>query len=275
VSHGEFGRVYRSVVDEVWRRWSPAMQEELARHCRGWAPGRYDFRGYLDASVERYHRAYLELERHGGRRVCDVGGFWGVFATTLARLGFSVAMTEALRFYGPSFRGLFDLAAAEGVRVLDHDPFQPDRPLEGPFDFVAVMAVLEHYPHSLRDFATNVAAGLAPGGALFLEVPNVAHWPKRINLLRGVSPLPSVREIWESDTPFTGHHHEFSRAELRDLAGLAGLEVRAEHAFNYSPRRGGWKYRALVGPVEALAFRLLPDSRECLAVTCVRPEGAG
>ena len=57
--HGEFGRVYRSVVDAVWDRWSPAMQEELARHCRGWAPGRYDFRGYLDASVERYGRAYL------------------------------------------------------------------------------------------------------------------------------------------------------------------------------------------------------------------------
>jgi len=273
VSAREFGRVYREALKGVWAHWSPGMQREMAAHCHGWALGRFDFRNYLEASATRFYRAYRALAGGGVETVCDVGGFWGVFPLALRELGYRVSMTETLRYYSDSFRGLFDHLARRGVEIVDYDPFEPGTPLPGAFDAVTVMAVLEHYPHSLRPFMENVVAGVRPGGRLFLEVPNIAFWPKRVAFLRGRSPITPVGDVYRSAVPFIGHHHEFTMAELRELAELAGLEVLEESYFNYSPRGGPLK-QLLRRPVESLAFALVPDSRECLAVLCTPRAGA-
>lgn len=268
---GEFAAVYREVTREVWARWTPDMQERIARHCRDWGPGRFDFRVYLEASVRRYHAAYRAFAAEPVKTVCDVGGFWGVFPATLARLGYQVTLTESLRYYGGSFDALFAHLAASGVRVVDYDPFGREPP---PLvaDLVTVMAVLEHYPHSLRRLMDNVKGLCAPGGRIYLEVPNIAYWPKRVGLLRGRSPLPPLESIYESAVPYLGHHHEFTRGELRRLAKLAGLTVLRETSFTYSVA-GGPLRRALRRPLESLVQALVPGSREVLGALCAPAGG--
>ena len=263
-----FEERYKACLREVTEYVTPAMLEEIASHCAGWHPARFDFRAYLSRSVVRFHRAYLAVREAGARTVCDVGGFWGVFPLVLRDLGLDVTMTEARGYYSSAFDPLFSFLESRGVEVLDHDPFASEGGLGRRFDAVTVLAVLEHYPHSLRRFMTNVRAMMEPSGILYVEVPNIAYWPKRVAFLRhGVSPLPPIEEIWESEVPFIGHHHEFTMAELKAVARLAGLSVVREDYYNYTV--ADFPVAAtLRRPWLHLVPALVPRTRECLAVVC-------
>ncbi|HUE81895.1 MAG TPA: methyltransferase domain-containing protein [Pyrinomonadaceae bacterium] len=269
LSFKDFDQRYQAVVGEVIGHWTPEMQTLLATHSFGWHPSRFDFDSYLRASSIRFYKAYLGFAQDENRRaVCDVGGFWGTFSIMLADLGYEVTMTESLRYYGGAFDGLFEFIASRGVQVLDYDPFEPDISAPNRFDVVTVMAVLEHYPHSLKCFMQNVTGLLKPDGMIYLEVPNIAYLPRRIRFLLGNSPLSTIEEIFHSEVPFIGHHHEFTIAELRDLARLSGLTILKENYFNYSIRAQPLLKRILSHIVGFSSFVLLRDSRECLAVLC-------
>jgi len=268
LSFKEFDAVYQHSLTEIWQFWNDDMQRELARHCMAWAPGRIDFRQYLRLSSIRFYHAYLALLRTGGATVCDVGGFWGVWPVTLRRLGYEVAMTEALKYYGSSFDALFECIRSKGVAIYDFDPFSTDALPDKRFDLITVMAVLEHYPHSLKTFVGNVKAMTVDYGAIFFEAPNIAYWPKRIGMLRGRTPLAAIEDIYNSDVPFIGHHHEFTRAELRDLARLAGLIVLDEYSYCYSLADKNAIKLALRYPVMSAVFLLSKTSRECVAMLC-------
>jgi SAM-dependent methyltransferase len=268
LSFAEFNAEYQSSVDDVWQHWNESMQADIARHCIAWAPGRMDFRDYLRVSSIRFYKAYEALIAGGGRSICDVGGFWGVWPITAKKLGFDVAMTETLKFYGTSFTPLFDEISKSGVTIIDYDPFLPDANLSRQFDLITVMAVLEHYPHSLKNLMENVKGILAAGGHIYLEAPNIAYWPKRIGMLRGQTPLANLADIYQSEEPFIGHHHEFTIAEMRDLARLCGLRIVCENFYNYTVANVSRLKMLIRHPAMSAAFGLSKTSRECIAVLC-------
>jgi 2-polyprenyl-3-methyl-5-hydroxy-6-metoxy-1,4-benzoquinol methylase len=180
-------------------------------------------------------------------------------------------MTEALQYYDKAFDPLFEHIRKQGVNILDYDPFEQAPPFVEKFDFVSVMAVLEHYPHSLRQFMANASALAKKNGSIYLEVPNVAYLPKRVTFfLLGATPYTPVRQIYNSAVPFIGHHHEFTMAELKDVAELSGLKVTKEYFYNYW--RGDYSAigNVLRRPHEWLIFTLWKSARECLAVVCKR-----
>lgn len=280
ISFSEFDRIYQPGVSFVLEHWTPEMQTELALHCHGWRPEAFDFTDYLRASSRRFYRAYLRCVEAGAETVCDVGGFWGVFPLAMKELGFDVAMTESLQYYGESFQALFNAIGERGVRIIDFDPFEAGARLDETFAVVTVMAVLEHYPHSLREFMANVDTIVKPGGHLYLEVPNIAYWPHRMGMLRGRSPLVNVADVYQSRAPFIGHHHEFTRSELNTLARLSGWRVLRDESYNYTPGVLPRLKYVVRSPVQFLAFSLWPDTRECLTVWCSRqserlPAGSG
>ncbi len=271
LSFKNFNAIYREAVSIVFEHWTTEMQAELALHCHSWGPGLFDFKNYLQLSSLRFYKAYRTFALGGtSQRVCDVGGFWGVFPLTLKKLGYEdVAMTESLKYYGESFTKLFKGIADQGVTIFDYDPFEPEAVLSERFDVVTVMAVLEHYPHSLKGFMQNVRALLKPESKLYLEVPNIAYWPKRMALLlHGQTPQARLEEIYLSGVPFIGHHHEFTIAELRDLARLSGLKILSEDFYNYTLGEYPKLKMLLRLPLHFLAFAVLKESRECLAVLC-------
>lgn len=268
LSFQSFDKIYQASVREVYKYWTPQMQEEIAAHCYGWNPGLFDFRTYLQSSSVRFYKAYCSFTERGSEQsVCDIGGFWGVFPITLKSLGFNVTMTESLQYYSDSFSDLFKFIVDNGVTILDHDPFKPKSPPPGSFDFITVMAVLEHYPHSLKHFMENIISMLNEDGRLYIEVPNIAYWPKRIKLIRGRTPLVQIKEIYESKVPFIGHHHEFTIFELRDLAEVSDLKIIKEIYYNYSQQENIFK-RLLMHPLETFAYFIAPDTRECIAILC-------
>ncbi len=255
----------------IYQYWTPEMQNEIALHNWGWSPSIYDFHNYLERSLSRYYLAYKIITQNSNlQSVCDIGGFWGVFPVTLQELGFKVTMTETLKYYSDSFQALFSHIEKKGVTIVDYDPFQPVMPLPGRYDLATLMAVIEHYPHSLKILFQNVKAMLKPNGKLYIEVPNIAYWPKRVSFLLGQTPLTPIEQIYQSKEPFIGHHHEFTISELRKLANLVGLSIEKESFYNYSDPfhlRSVLKY-PLKSLNQWIAFALLPSSRECISVLC-------
>jgi len=267
ISFDGFSQIYQETVDQIYDYWSYDMQTEMSRHCFSWRPERFDFKTYLKASSIRYYNAYRSFsERTTYRSLCDIGGFWGVFAITMKRLGTDVCMTESLKYYGAAFTNLFNYISNQGVHIINYDPFQANPP-PSKYDFVTLMAVLEHYPHSLRVLMNNLSSMMESEGLLYIEVPNIAYWPKRVALLRGQTPLAPQYDIYKSEVPFIGHHYEFTIAELRTLAKLSDLKIEKELFYNYSNRQSFCK-NLCVRPLETMIQSLRPQTRECLAVLC-------
>lgn len=177
-------------------------------------------------------------------------------------------MTETLCYYSQGFDPLFDYLRNEGVKIINWDPF--DHPLGkeyGYFDTVMLMAVLEHFPHSPEPILRNLHSIMSDRAVLLVEVPNIAFWPRRINLMRGVTPLAPIADKWNSKTPFIGHHHEYTLGELEQLVTLAGLKILRRGSFNYSIT-GSLFRRLLTNPIQTVATSMLPNARECLFVVC-------
>lgn len=274
ISYQQFDELYQQVVTGVLRHWTDQMQEEIAVHNFGWRPDQFDHGHYFRVSNLRYYRAYLELLA-SGRSICDLGGFGGVFPITLAKLGFDVTMTEALQYYGEAFTPLFRHIESQGVRIIDYDPFGDAPTFPDKFDFVSVMAVLEHYPHSLKQFMTNATSLMKPEGSIYLEVPNLAYLPKRVYfMLKGQTPLAPIDHIWRSAVPFIGHHHEFTMPELKMVADLSGLRVASEHYYNYWHGDHADPKNILRRPHHWLAFSLWKSMRALIAVRGVQKDPA-
>jgi len=273
IRFAEFDKIYQRNVDAVLEHWTVEMQRQIAVHCYGWSPGQFDFTRYLRNSTIRFYRALQAFSGYGDR-VADIGGFWGVFPMTLQDIGYMATMTESLKYYGASFDPIFDLVRRRGVEIYDYDPFDDGPPLEKQFDIITVMAVIEHYPHSLRKFMDNILRSITDNGKIFLEVPNVAYLPRRLKLMYGVTPYTPVQQIYMSAVPFIGHHHEFTMTELHTLADLSGLSVIREDYYNYFRGTYSDSARYFRHPLEWLVFKLWKRSRECISVLCEPRKGA-
>jgi SAM-dependent methyltransferase len=111
---------------------------------------------------------------------------------------------------------------------LETAPFPP-----ASFDLVYSAQVLEHLPEPRTEVA-RLAALLAPGGLLFVEVPNYGSLAIRLG-----------RDRFTFNRP-PGHLNFFGRSSLLRLLRGAGLEV-------VSLRTTGLPYRALLGLPEGTA----------------------
>lgn len=265
----EFDRVYFEALHEIAPLILTRHCEHVVLHNHGWSTRPEDVVSYLEASKLRYSVANdaIVAGRAKGPFV-DIGGFWGVFPLALRKLGHEVAMTETLRFYDGAFNSVFDLLRSRGVKVHDVDPFTGEAPPQTTFGTGFCMAVLEHYPHSLAGFFRTVNALLRVDGMLYVEVPNLAHWCNRMSLLRGETILPSSDVVYRSGTPFTGHHREYTLADVSTVLSLGDWNVHRVHAYTYSTRFTWKSY--IVDPLRTIAHALLPLTREVLAVECGR-----
>src|SRR5262249_3090241 len=202
---------YRRAVTDMVRSVTPERQQVIARHSLGLAPSRTDLSTYLTASEERYARALglfnaHDVETDGDRRALEVGGFLGAFPLALSRLGIAVTLAEVFGYYGGALDDLSHFLASEGVEILDVDFTRPgDEPVTQRFAIVTNMAMLEHLADSPETLMRNLRSVTDDGGAVLIEVPNIAYWPNRLNLLRGRSIHPPLDVLFGSASPFLGH----------------------------------------------------------------------
>lgn len=247
-----FGPVYREAVRDLAPFLTPDRLEVIARHNPGWRPERFDAVAYLETSEARYAAALAVFERNGGQaageelRVLDVGGFMGPLPLALVRLGARVTLSEHYAYYDGAFDELRDYLIAQGVEVWDLDLSEAlGSPPDERFDLVLAMAILEHLPSSPRPLLLNARGLLDEAGRFVVDVPNIAYWPKRVGLLRGISPLPAMADVYHAESPFTGHHHEYTAAELAQVLTWSGLAVEEVVTLNYTPWPDGPFWRRI------------------------------
>jgi 2-polyprenyl-3-methyl-5-hydroxy-6-metoxy-1,4-benzoquinol methylase len=266
--------MYRRAVADVMRFISTDAQHEIARHDRTLEPGRHDLRAYLLASETRYVRVLRLFARHGragvgGITTLDVGGFLGAFPLALARMGVSTTLVEQYGFYHGALDGLHGFLQDEGVAVVDRDFNEPGEPI-GSFSLVTSLAVLEHLASSPRVWLENLRDHVAEGGLLVVDVPNIAYWPNRLRLLRGETIHQDIGAVYESDTPYMGHHREYTTSDLKKVMQWSGLEIEALEMFNYSVQWRDFGVRGWLRWGPQLAPMLLPSCREVL-MAAARP----
>ena len=271
-----FGAVYREAVRDLAPFLTPDRLEVIARHNPGWRPERFDAVAYLETSEARYAAALAVFERNGGQaageelRVLDVGGFMGPLPLALVRLGARVTLSEHYDYYDGAFDELRDYLIGQGVEVWDLDLSEAlDSQPDDRFDLVLAMAILEHLPSSPRPLLLNARGLLAEAGRLVVDVPNIAYWPKRVGLLRGISPLPAMADVYHAEAPFTGHHHEYTVAELTQVLTWSGLAVEEVVTLNYTPWPDGPFWRRIAADWPRRRFASL---REVL-LACASRDG--
>ena len=154
----------------------------------------------------------------------------------MARLGFEVNMTEALKYYSDLYNTFFDYVKSRNVSIVDFDPFMES--YQGKtYDMVTIMAVIEHYPHSLSFLFENIKNMMHTDSILCLDVPNLAYIKTRISFLLGNSPLSPASLIYKSAVPYIGHHHEYTLNDIRELFALSPFVLTKLISHNYTPNR--------------------------------------
>jgi SAM-dependent methyltransferase len=157
----------------------------------------------LELDREKFAEVLDELEPHRGEgRLLDVGTSIGLFLRLAIDRGWTGTGTEF---------GRRALAYARLELAIDVDD-TPIEELEGEYDVVTVLSVLEHVNRP-REFLRHVARLLKPGGATYLIVPNVDSLACRV--------------LHERAATFDGRNHlvYFSPRTLRDLLAREGFEV--------------------------------------------------
>jgi 2-polyprenyl-3-methyl-5-hydroxy-6-metoxy-1,4-benzoquinol methylase len=96
------------------------------------------------------------------------------------------------------------------------------------------MAMIEHLPDSPKPLLENLRRLVHPEGKVLVEVPNLLYWPNRLKILRGRTVHQPLNLVYDSETPYIGHHREYTEDELRDVLSWSGFKVDDVMAFNYS-----------------------------------------
>jgi SAM-dependent methyltransferase len=247
----------RALIDAM----SDADRRSLSAHNAGWLTAD------LEESKRRYVNAFRLLRPHlrPSAHILDVGGFFAAFPLTLRALGYRVSLAEKFEYYGSALAGVVRLASANGVEVRDKDfcmePIAPG----GTYDIVSCMAVAEHLADSPRLLMENIRGAMTEEGRLLFEVPNMVSWVNRWNLFRGRNFMPSIEVIYDSASPFTGHHHEYTPQDVRALMSRSELAIERLEYFNcyydgISGVRGWLEWR--------LVPALFPASRDSIMALC-------
>lgn len=157
----------------------------------------------LELDRAKFEEILDELEPHRGEgRLLDVGTSIGLFLRLALDRGWTGRGTEF---------GRRALAYAQGEQGVPADD-SPIEELEGEYDAVTVLSVLEHVNRP-REFLRHVSRLIVPGGATYLIVPNVDSLATRV--------------LHERAATFDGRNHllYFSPRTLRELLAGEGFEV--------------------------------------------------
>jgi 2-polyprenyl-3-methyl-5-hydroxy-6-metoxy-1,4-benzoquinol methylase len=189
------------------------------------------FSNYLRQSAIRVLRL-AEFLRDAGMTagtVLEVGSLFGQFASTLKRLGYDVTVVDRYRSQNGAFDGYVRYLRDLGVHVVEaerSDEASLTAAL-GRFEAVIAMAVLEHIPHTPREFLQMLVSHVRPGGLLALDTPNIARYWNRRQLNAGLSIHQDLKVQFACDIPYEGHHREYTVAEVVWMLEQSGChEVR-------------------------------------------------
>jgi 2-polyprenyl-3-methyl-5-hydroxy-6-metoxy-1,4-benzoquinol methylase len=176
------------------------------------------FANYLRQSAFRVLRLVEELGAAAmtSGTVLEVGALFGQFAAALKRLGYDVTVVDRYKSQNGAFDRYVRYLRDIGIQVVE-----AERSTEaamtaalGHFDAVISMAVVEHIPHTPREFLAMLASHVRPGGVLAIDTPNIARFWNRRYLNEGRSIHQDLATQFFCAIPYEGHHREYTAAEV-------------------------------------------------------------
>lgn len=235
----KFKEIYEKCVEEIFDRVDlERVQKLMATHNAGWSGDCFKIKDYYYYAWKDYWNAYKMIANtHSADKnvtICDIGGFFGIFCLVMSRLGYQLTMTETLKYYSGAFDELYVYLSENNIDIIDYDIFEvhDQDDLNKRFDYVTAIAVVEHYPYSLKTFFDNCKMLCKKNGYICLLTPNITRVVNRISFMLGNTVLSNISEIWNSAVPYTGHCHEFTMYELEALGKVADLDVVCEETYN-------------------------------------------
>lgn len=221
----------------------------------------FNMKQYLRNSWVRSYNVYKSLPDKN-IAIADVGGFFGNFSLSFARLGYKMTMFESYEYYDDCFDPLIEYLKNNGVQI-ENVNFVKNMSTDiwnERFDCTLCLAFLEHIAGSPKSIIENLKRITKRNGFIFLEVPNIASILNRLQLLVGQTILPNIASIYKSDSPFMGHFHEYTITELKKLIQLSQLTMFNIATYNYS------QYTSLAKYFILLPSYLIKSMRELILV---------
>jgi len=196
------------------------------------------FANYLRQSAIRVLNLIEFLRDAGttGGRVLEVGALFGQFATALRRLGYDVTVVDRYRSQNGAFDGYVGYFRELGIEVIEAERSNEAAMTAslGQFDAVISMAVIEHIPHTPREFLKMLVSHVTPGGVLAVDTPNIARFWNRRQLNAGLSIHQDLKVQFFCDIPYEGHHREYTAAEVAWMLEQSGCRDVRTALYDYN-----------------------------------------
>lgn len=189
--------------------------------------------------------------------ILDFGSGPGDIAGVLTQLGYSVEAADDLQDpwhkRESSRTKIAEFSRNFGIKftILDGSPLTWEKES---FDMVMLHHVLEHFGDSPRELLNLLLECTKPGGYLFITVPNAVNLRKRLAVLRGKTNHAPYGAYYWTPGPWRGHHREYVRGDLEQLASFLGLEIVALEGYHSminslpAKARGLWRLATTVAP---------------------------
>jgi SAM-dependent methyltransferase len=191
---------------------------------------KFPFKGYTNSQVWAYDNIARTVLRHlsPGAHLFDFGSGPCDKTAVLQLLGFVCSAYDDLQDEWHNVAGNRQ-KILEFTREIGIDfRLATDRSIpyeSATFDMVMLHDVLEHLHDPPRDLLNDLVELIKPGGLLLVTVPNVANIRKRIDVMFGRTNLPRFDSYYWYPGPWRGHVREYTKGDLRQLAGFVDLEI--------------------------------------------------
>lgn len=194
---------------------------------------------YLQKARLGYARTIRDIagssEKPEKMRILEIGAFFGVVAICLSKLGYQVYVTDIPEFI--SNRALQAIFDKYGLKYAASDLRDHALPYEDEtFDMVVMCEVLEHLNFNPLPVVKEVNRIGRKGCLFYLSLPNIAHWHKRLALLRGRSIHNPIEDFFHQlsrdRNMIVGlHWREYTASEVREMLEGISFSVQRQYYF--------------------------------------------
>ena len=155
-------------------------------------------------------------------RLLELGAYFGVVSSTLARAGCRVTAQDVSGVMTlPPLRQRLE---NEGVSVRGVDDVSESLPYaDAAFDALICCEMLEHLPFNTVRLIREMRRVVKPGGFAFLTVPNQASAKRRLQLLMGRPIRENVSSWVAAPLDSNWHWREWVASEFQELLQACGF----------------------------------------------------